>query len=214
MDIKLRGIHVHLPGNPNPLFRLPEWNIPFGSRILIHGPSGSGKTTLLHLLSGQLLPEEGEIEVGQYCFTKMSEDSRCYLRRKHFGIIFQSLNLFPHFNVDENMELGQLKSTKDCEGKNKLALSRVGLKSGSLQRCGTMSLGEQQRGAVARVLAFSPDIILADEPTSSLDHINAERVITALLDSSNRGTVVVVSHDERIKLAFKSVLSFTDLVHA
>ncbi len=213
LDIHLEKLTVRVPGRSAPLFKLAKLEIPFGSRILVHGPSGKGKTTLLHLLSGQFLADEGEIIVGGQALAGLDGEARRRLRRRHYGIIFQRLNLFPHLDGLENTLLGGDDGVGALT-KGREALVRMGLGAQARQRCGSMSPGEQQRVAVARVLAAAPDIILADEPTSSLDQANAETVMRALCEVSEGRTMVVVSHDDRIRSFFKTVWDFSALVEA
>ncbi len=214
MDISLSQIKIRLPNRIVPLFSISSLEIPGGSRILIHGPSGRGKTTLLHLLAGQFLPDEGTIRVDDVELTSLDDDARSRLRRKHFGIVFQRLNLLDHLTALENVLVGAPNSSRDYFAKAAVAVSRMGLNPLSQQRSGTLSVGEQQRVAVARVLASSPDIVLADEPTSSLDDVNAESVMQALCEDVEGRTLVVVSHDARIRRFFDTVWDFEKLVDA
>lgn len=200
-DIDLNRVKVFLPERSKPLFAIPNLKIPAGQKVLIHGPSGLGKTTLLHLLAGLFLADEGEVQVGDFEWGAMSDSDRCVARRKHFGVVFQRLNLLEHLTVEENVEL----ATKDPK-QIAISLQHVGLSELKARRASLLSLGEQQRVAVARVLASKPSIILADEPTSSLDQANATAVMNALFAASQQGTLIVVSHDERIRSRFDQVL--------
>jgi len=211
MNISLSQIVVRLPGRDAPLFSIPSLEIPTGSRVLIQGPSGRGKTTLLYLLSGQFLPDEGTIHIGGHDVTAMDEDARSRLRRKHFGIVFQRLNLLEHLTAMENIGVGN-SGSQAFESAAANALTRMGLAPQSNQRCGTMSVGEQQRVAVARVVATQPDIFLADEPTSSLDNVNAETVMEGLCAAAKGRTLCVVSHDARIRRFFDTVIDFEQWV--
>jgi ABC-type lipoprotein export system ATPase subunit len=203
---------VRLPGRPQPLFAIAALKVPAGSRILIRGPSGTGKTTLLHLLAGQFPPDEGEILLGGRDFSALGGDDRRRLRRDHFGIIFQRMNLIGHLDAAENVGLAFAPGSPSVAAKALEALRRMGLEGALRRRCATLSPGEQQRVAVARVLARSPDIVLADEPTSSLDGRNAEAVMEALCEASAGKTLVVVSHDGRIDRFFEDARDFEKLV--
>lgn len=218
MDIVLSNIEMRFPGEPERgddsglLFRLPSMAVPTGRSILIHGPSGRGKTTLLHLMAGQFLPAHGQVSVGSMNVTEMDDDARRGMRRRHFGIVFQRFNLIQHLTPVENILLGAAEDEADGERKAWAALREMGLDPEIRRPSGTLSPGEQQRVAVARALAFAPDIILADEPTSSLDRRNAEAVMAALCETARGRTLVVVSHDERIHKFFDSPLDFESLV--
>jgi len=212
MKISLPDIKVRLPGRTAPLFSIASLQIPSGSRVLVHGPSGRGKTTLLHLLAGQFLPDEGRIRVGDSELTSMDDDARSRLRRRHFGIVFQRLNLLDHLTPLENVLVDSVNGSRDLFAKGVVALTRMGLNPHSDQRSGTLSVGEQQRVAVARVLAAGPDILLADEPTSSLDDLNSDNVMTALCEAAMGKTLFVVSHDARIRKFFDTVWDFEQLV--
>ncbi len=178
--------------------------------MLIKGPSGQGKTTLLHLMAGLFLPAEGHVEVGGTRLTSLSDDERGVFRRRHMGLIFQRLNLINHLTALENIELG-LQVKTDLR-KAQQSLRSVGLQGRENERTSVLSLGEQQRVAIARVLTSEPQIILADEPTSSLDEKNASDVMDLLFEACDGKTLIVVSHDHRIEKRFSSVRDFGTLL--
>jgi ABC-type lipoprotein export system ATPase subunit len=109
MTISLSGISVCLPNQTEILFRIPKLEIPSGSRLLIQGPSGKGKTTLLHLIAGLFPPFEGTVQIGNRNLRYLTETELCQLRRNHFGLIFQKLNLIEHLTALENALLALLK---------------------------------------------------------------------------------------------------------
>ena len=173
--------------------------------MLVEGESGKGKTTLLHLIAGLLRPEAGSVKVGQFDFTGKSENEMAEYRRQNLGLVFQKLNLIDHLTAAENVALG---GGADVDK----ALDRVGMLKCKTDLVNYLSQGEQQRVAVARVLAAQPALTLADEPTSSLDEKNATFVIEALQEASAGKTLIVVSHDHRIRPFFKHILRFEDLI--
>ena len=211
MDIRLSGIKVIIPNTDKVLFRIQDFEVPHGAKILIHGRSGIGKTTLLHLIAGLFLPMTGKVSVGRHDLTILKESKRCELRRKYFGMLLQKLNLIDHLTGLENIQLG-LFDKKDSGEKARNALRSVGMDSLAFQMSGNMSLGEQQRLAMARVLAAKPMIVLLDEPTSSLDEENAELVMAALFSLPPETTFIVVSHDQRIRSRFSQNYAFDRLV--
>lgn len=211
MNLKLSGITVTLPPENSVLFRLPSLEIASGSRVLIQGPSGKGKTTLLHLIAGLFAPTEGSVQVGDQNLRYLSDSELCRMRRRHFGIVFQKLNLLEHLTASENVLLAAPPRGTDAREVAK-ALDAVGLSNRADERAGNLSLGEQQRVAVARILVQKPDIVLADEPTSSLDEKNAFLVIRNLIGLDGKRTLVVVSHDHRIEREFTEKLDFERLV--
>ena len=210
MDIVLTNIVVSVPPRHRTLFRVREFRIPFGSHVLIHGPSGIGKTTLLHLIAGLFLPDEGDVSIGEFKLRHLTEYQRGKLRRDHIGIIFQRLNLIDHLNVQENVSLSLAHNSESLR-LARIALDKVNVGTLHSERVGNLSQGEQQRVAIARVLAPSPSLILADEPTSNLDDKNTTEVVSALFHASEHRTLVVVSHDNRIPSSFDTVLSFQQL---
>ena len=203
LDIELSDVQVSLP-HKEILFKIPHFVVPFGRHILIQGESGKGKTSFLHLLAGLYLPATGSVTIGKQNLNLLSDNQRCEMRREKLGIIFQKMNLFDHLTAQENVDL-TARSTDDV-------LTRVNLKNKPHVRSSNLSGGEQQRVAIARVLAQKPQIILADEPTSSLDEGNSDFVVQALKEASQGQTLIVVSHDHRIRKYFDQVLAFEDII--
>lgn len=192
------------------LFQVSHWDIRPGERWLIQGPSGLGKTTLLHLLGGILPPAAGRVTWDGQDVYALNENTLSHLRRRQVGLVYQKLNLIDHLSALENLRLlstdtGDLTRARDL-------LKNLGLEKLAARRAGVLSLGEQQRIAVGRVLLQKPDLLLADEPTSSLDRPNAEKIMELLLDAADGKSFVVVSHDERIEKYFDRVTSFQELV--
>jgi putative ABC transport system ATP-binding protein len=210
-------VKVTLP-NGRSLFSIRDFAIRYGSHVLIQGESGRGKTTLLHLIAGLFSPDEGHVHIGETRLDTLSDDQRCELRRDRIGVIFQKLNLVDHLTVAENVSLSltkkfSAKASKQGHDHERIqkAINRVNLSGKEDDRCSYLSLGEQQRVAVARVLAQQPDIILADEPTSSLDEKNSTFVLEALIEAARQKTLIVVSHDHRIKKHFDQVFQFEEI---
>lgn len=211
MEIRLADVRVRLPPDDRLLFRIASLRIPSGSRLLIEGASGLGKTTLLHVIAGLCRPQTGQVHLGPYALRTLSDEACCRLRRRHVGIVFQRLNLLDHLTACENVQLA-LAAGSGRRARALAALDRLGLRSVARTASAALSLGEQQRVAVARVVAVRPDVILADEPTSSLDQANADLVLQALLDCAEGRTLVVVSHDRRIRERFSSVVDLADMI--
>jgi len=211
MNLQLSDVEVRVPGRRDALFLVPSLRVPAGSSLLIHGPSGAGKTTLLHVLSGQFLPATGSLHLGETDLTALSASRRAAFRRRHIGIIFQRGNLIEHLTVRENIALG-IPPGMPARLRTEQAIRRMDLAGMQHQRAGLLSPGEQQRVAVARIVAAEPDLILADEPTSSLDQANAETVMEALREASRGKTMVVVSHDPRILARFDAVENFAQWI--
>lgn len=212
MDVQLSQVKVSVPGGRS-LFTIRDLKIPHGSHVLIQGASGRGKTTLLHLIAGLFHPQEGKVQIGETDLTGLSDNERCELRHQTIGMVFQKLNLIDHMTVEENIELALKPAAKSDQTKTiDEALKKVNLKGRNNERCAHMSVGEQQRVAIARVLAQEPKIILADEPTSSLDDMNGQAVVEALKSAAENKTLIVVSHDQRLVSQFDRVIKFEELI--
>jgi ABC-type lipoprotein export system ATPase subunit len=181
-----------------------------GELVVVIGPSGSGKSTLLGLAGGFEPPDSGAVMWHGRSLADLSAAELARRRASEFGLVFQSLGLFPALTARENVYLPLLISGADPDSSAAAAqrwLRRFGLEDRAEHRLFELSLGQQQRVAVARALAPEPDIVLADEPTAEMDHEAANVVIEALREVSLRGGgVILASHDPRVLLVADRVL--------
>lgn len=171
-----------------------------GESLAIVGPSGCGKSTLLGLLGTLEVPTSGRILIGDQETSSMSEHARTALRREQFGFVFQSDNLHPFLTVLENVALQlSLAGAENVDGRSRETLDRLGLTSELNKLPDQLSGGQRQRVGVARALVHRPSLILADEPTGSLDAENSAAVVDLLLDARDAmgATVIMVTHDQR-----------------
>ena len=184
-----------------------------GTSVAIVGPSGSGKSTLLGILGGLELPTSGEVSVGSQVVTAMSEAQRAALRRREFGFVFQSDNLQPFLTVSENLGLqaAQAGIIDDPAHRSEL-LEALDVAALAHRFPDQLSGGQRQRVAVARALVHRPSLLLADEPTGSLDPASANRVVELLVRSRERSvtTLVVVTHDRSVAEQMDSVVQMCD----
>jgi len=169
--------------------------------IVLTGPSGSGKSTLMHILCGLDFPSSGSVFFAGKMPAGKGEWSR--LRALHIGFVFQSFHLLPTLTASENIQaamFGVMRSKKERREKALELLFRVGLSDRRHHYPNELSGGERQRVAIARSLANSPDLILADEPTGNLDSGSAAKIMSLLreINENYKTTVIVVSHDPEI----------------
>ena len=172
-----------------------------GETVAIVGASGSGKSTLLGLLAGLDEPSQGEVlAFGQDIFA-LDEDGRAQWRARHVGFVFQAFLLLPHMTALENVMLPlELAGRSDARAVAREWLERVGLSDRASHYPRTLSGGEQQRVAIARAFASRPPLLLADEPTGSLDHATGERIIDLLFELNRQAgaTLLLVTHDRAL----------------
>jgi putative ABC transport system ATP-binding protein len=184
-----------------------------GLFTVISGPSGSGKTSLISVLGAMLAPDSGSVLVEGRDITKLAPDRRSTFRREKVGYIFQSFRLMPALNAEENIRLS-LEIRRLHKGRQRAlaALDIVGLAAKAHLRPDEMSHGEKQRVAVARAIAHGPAIVLADEPTASLDAANGAQVTQLLADIArdNERIVAVVTHDPRILPVAQRIVRLED----
>lgn len=186
-----------------------------GEFVALVGPSGSGKTTMLAMIAGLLSPNGGEIYLGGEEISQMSEAELTDFRRKKIGFTFQSNNLVPFLNVLENVELMlRLNGTYNKEGKQRATelLERLGLGERLNNLPSQLSGGQKQRVAIARSLIHDPDLVLADEPTASLDTTLAYQVVETFADlihEQNR-IGIMVTHDLRMVRHVDKVIQMLD----
>lgn len=173
-----------------------------GEHRLLLGPSGSGKTTLINLIAGLLTPRSGTIEICGEAIETLSPARRDDVRRRHVGIIFQTLRLVGALDVRANLLLAQklAGAEKDVASIHAL-LERLGIAHRSGAKPRELSQGEAQRAAIARALVAKPALLIADEPTSALDDANAARIATLLLETAeaNGSTLLIATHDARLR---------------
>jgi putative ABC transport system ATP-binding protein len=168
---------------------------------VIAGPSGSGKTSLISILGAMIAPDSGSVLIDDSDITRLAADHRSAFRREKIGYIFQSFRLMPALNAEENIRLSlEIRRVDNARQRALDALDIVGLAAKTHLRPDEMSHGEKQRVAVARAIAHEPVMVLADEPTASLDAANGAQVTQLLADiaRSNERIVAVVTHDPRI----------------
>jgi putative ABC transport system ATP-binding protein len=173
--------------------------IPKGDFVSLVGPSGSGKSTLLLTFGGMLSPTEGKVFLEGKSLYDLSPDHRARVRRGKIGFVFQTFNLIPYLTAMENVQVPLLLSgTNKTEQKRKATtlLERVGLADRLDHKPAELSVGQQQRVALARMLANDPELVLADEPTGNLDPETSQQIMTFLAEINQEGrTVVMVTHD-------------------
>ena len=204
--IELQGVDLRLGNTSNPVHVLKRVDLTIGKgeSVGIVGPSGSGKTTLLMVLAGLERPDAGRIVIDGSDLTAMNEDAVAQFRGRNIGFVFQSFHLIANMTALENVAVPlELAGIADAFGKAAAELEAVGLKDRMAHYPGQLSGGEQQRVAVARALAPSPKILIADEPTGNLD-TNTGRQISELIFAKQRErgmTFVLVTHDPALAAA-------------
>ncbi|MFC5625137.1 ABC transporter ATP-binding protein [Algoriphagus winogradskyi] len=178
----------------------PDIALEAGESLLVLGKSGSGKTTLLNLLAGLLKPETGEILLSGKNLATLNGQELDLFRGKEIGIVFQKPHLLAALNVKENLQMAHFFSKKEGQNIEEL-LGELELAAKAKSSVLTLSEGEAQRVSIARALANKPKLILADEPTSSLDDQNAENVIKLLKTQAAKigAALIIVTHDQRVK---------------
>ena len=190
-------------------FDFPDINLDSGENLLIIGNSGIGKTTLLHLLAGILKPESGSISVSGTDISKFSDTELDKFRGDNIGIVFQKPHFISSLTINENLKLAQYLSPSKISRDAKKILESLNIMDKYQQKPNQLSEGEKQRVSIALALINSPSLILADEPTSSLDDFNCNNVIKLLKKQANdhKAQLIVITHDARLKKHFKNNLN-------
>lgn len=219
--IEIAGLRKTFPlpgegGAEVEIVNIPVFSLETGSQTALAGESGSGKTTFLNLISGILMPESGSIRVAGTDITALSEAARDRHRARHTGYVFQSFNLLQGYSALENVTLASSLAGTADPGRARELLDRVGLGGKLRHRPRELSAGQQQRVAVARALINRPAVVLADEPTGSLDARNAAAVLDLLqtLCREEDAALLLVSHDPKVTGAFGTVIAFSELNRA
>lgn len=185
-----------------------------GDFVAVVGPSGSGKSTLLLVLGGMLSPSAGKVFLNGHSLYELSPNQRAELRRQKIGFVFQTFNLVPYLTALENVQIPLFLAGLDETNQKQRAaalLERVGLADRLDHKPPELSIGQQQRVALARVMANDPEIILADEPTGNLDPDTGQQILDLLEEMNREGrTVVMVTHDPRAAARAKRTLRLKD----
>lgn len=222
MTLAMHNICFSWDKKSSPLLNFHEFQASAGEKILIRGPSGSGKSTILNLIGGVLLPQTGSISILDTELTQCSASQRDRFRADHMGFIFQMFNLIPYLSIMENIVL-PLKFSAHKRAKLKQRglipqqeaerlLAALGLDPKSNKKVRELSVGQQQRVAVARALMGSPELIIADEPSSALDYESRTSFLELLFKECEREktTLLYVSHDPNLEVFFDRTIPISE----
>jgi len=190
------------------VFKFPDIKLNSNENLLVLGNSGIGKSTLLHILAGILRPKSGSIKIFDQDISKLSELELDNFRGQNIGIIFQRFHFVNSLTVGENLELAQFLG-RNKKGNIQETLDSLKILDKVNKKPKELSQGERQRASIALAIINSPKLILADEPTSSLDDTNCSNVIKILKEQALKyqAQLIVITHDSRLKKHFKKSIS-------
>jgi len=195
-------------GGRLPILDVPRFAVGEGEQLALVGESGCGKTTLLHIIAGITKPDAGQVQISGRDIAQLPEAGRDAFRAQNIGYVFQTFNLLPGFSALENvllgMSFGRARADRD---RARQLLERVGLGARASHKPTMLSVGEQQRVSVARALANRPKLLLADEPTASVDSRHQQQIIELIRDTCREQNValVVVTHSPDVAGQFDRV---------
>lgn len=193
-----------------------EFAMESGAQVALRGSSGSGKTTFLNLVAGILQADSGSVTLCKKDLHTLNESQRDQLRAQSIGYVFQTFNLLQGYTAVENVLLGMIFGPGPDRAYAEALLERVGLADRMHYRPRQLSVGQQQRVAVARALANRPDLVLADEPTGNLDrhHAGASLALIREICQENEAALLLVSHDDSVLGQFETCQDFADINRA
>ena len=202
--IKTKGVEFSYDNQV--FFKFQDINLKSSENLLIIGSSGIGKTTLLHLLAGLLKSSSGSIKLFEKELSDLSSYQLDRFRKNNIGIVFQRPHFVNSLTVKENLQLAQYIANKKDNNRIENILKNLNILDKSDKKTNQLSQGEKQRASIALAIVNSPKIILADEPTSSLDDINCDNVIKLLKKQATDfgAQLIVITHDSRLKKHFKN----------
>ncbi|MBQ0116519.1 MAG: ATP-binding cassette domain-containing protein [Flavobacterium sp.] len=201
--VSIQNIQFTYPNSKTLVF--PNFICKAGETLLISGNSGTGKTTLLHILAGIQKADSGAVVIDKHNIQALSGDQMDAFRGKHIGLILQNSHFIEAFNVLENVVFASwLGQGKELREKAQHLLETLGLGDQLYKKMTALSIGQQQRVSIARALINDPAILLADEPTSSLDDENTQIVSDLLIEMATKfqTALIIVTHDSRLKEKF------------
>ena len=201
----IRTKSLNFKYNEQASFSFPDINLDKDENLLIIGSSGIGKTTLLHLLAGLLESNSGSITLYGQDISKLNQHQTDKFRGQNIGIVFQKPHFVNSLTVKENLQLAQYLGNKKDQNRIIDILSSLDILDKENKKPKKLSQGEKQRASIAMAIVNSPKLILADEPTSSLDDENCDRVIKLLKKQASefKAQLIVITHDNRLKKHFK-----------
>ena len=202
--IKTKGVEFNYDNQV--FFKFQDINLKSSENLLIIGSSGIGKTTLLHLLAGLLESSSGSIKLFEKELSELSSHQLDRFRKNNIGIVFQRPHFINSLTVKENLELAQYIANKKDSKRIENILKNLNIFDKSNKKTNQLSQGEKQRASIALAIVNSPKLILADEPTSSLDDISCDNVIKLLKKQAIDfgAQLIVITHDSRLKKHFKN----------
>lgn len=206
--LKIQGLKHSYDGKA--MISYPDWEVKEGNHAIILGNSGCGKTTLLHLIGGLMPPSEGFLEVSGENLVQKSNAKLDRFRGENIGIVFQKPHLVRSLTVKENLTLSQYLAHKKIDGKRaQEVLDHLGVGELANRKVHQISQGQAQRVAIGRAVINKPKLLLADEPTASLDDENCQKVIDLLKSQAEEtgATLIVATHDHRVKSEFQNQLA-------
>jgi putative ABC transport system ATP-binding protein len=193
---------------------LPDIELETGKELLVMGLSGSGKSTLLHILAGLLRPTTGKLTINGTDVYALSESDRDRFRGRHAGVIFQQIHLVNSLTVRDNLRLAQyMAGVKNDDARILNLCDSLGIADKMNSYTDQLSQGQKQRVGIARAVINEPDLLLADEPTSSLDDKRSRDVINLLKEQASRhgASLIISTHDQRVKDHFTRTVSLDEL---
>lgn len=219
MTIQLKNVRYSYPDTPGKLvLNINSWAVAAGEQVFVHGPSGGGKSTLLNLLSGILQADAGEVSVMDQRLDKISSRQRDRFRADHIGYIFQQFNLIPYLDAIDNIQLARqfskAKTTSSLNDEITSLLSSFHIDQSDWKKSvANLSIGQQQRIAIARAMINKPELLIADEATSSLDQDNRDNFMSELMTmvTKHNTTLIFVSHDLSLAKYFKRIDALAEI---
>ncbi len=201
-------------GTSLPILDIPHLEVAAGEQVVLQGRSGCGKTTLLSCISGLTAVDDGKIVIGKHDITQLSEMARDRFRAQHIGFVFQTFNLLPAFTALENVLLGMTFTGQKIDRRRaEKYLAEVGLSHRLHHKPSMLSVGEQQRVAVARALSNQPLLLLADEPTANVDPAHQQQIIDLLRSVCRQENIamLLVTHAPEVANQFERIEQLEEL---